>query len=418
MNIDAYFADLVSKFDNYKERYKNPKTVASKLLYYGLKKIPKLDSKKSISNTWYKVREPFNSDDNIDYTLKSGWNIPDVNLKDIGEHLYFSIDRALKMKPDLKGVWLVFFMGIGDYFNASGFIEQLKNTYPELEFNAFVSKNFDGNNSPLVGEILKTNPNISRIEFFDGKPNAINWRNYDYTECYSKIPDDYILIPVVYEYNSYTSSRHKSLCETFGLEVPVNIPLPKVYPSSISTDLEEFCSSIKNSCNCSKGVVFLQMSCRSCACTYSYAEELLNKLLDDNYTVISVDKYSVKHKNYFEIDTKKFSINDSVQLLSQIKTYCNTYCITMNSCFWAISAALNIPNLGMQFKHNPSMISEYFPNIFVISDRLIGFISCFNQYIASRSDYEVTNTGNYDLYLYKSEFVYSCFKSMIERVSQ
>lgn len=416
MNLDRFETHLKDRIERYKKRYKNQRIVALKIVYYILSNLFKIQTKVKPSNTWYKVGAGFDDNDKLSHTLTKGWNIPNAILKS-DEHFYFSIDRALKMKPDLKGVWLVFFMGIGDYFNASAFIEQLRKTYPTLEFNAFVSKNVDGNNSPLVADILKTNPNISRVEFFDGYQDKTYWENYDCSDCYDRVADDYLLIPVVYEYEPHIISRHITLCETFSLPVPPIIPMPKIYPYNVSEELHSLYSKINDAAkNAKKGVVFIQASSRSTVWEYPYTQNIVENLLRDNYVVVTVEKCNIKHSNYFEINTKKFNINESIELLRLLKKTTKLSCITLNSCFWAISAGLGIPNLGLQHRDNPSMLTEYFPNIYCITNRFIKGINPSYQFITPEAKFEKITWLGSDLYIHKPEFVYECFKCMKERV--
>jgi len=416
MNINRLEIALFEHFDKYKKRYKNPVVVALKLVYYILSNLCKFRDKTKPSNTWYKAGNAFDENDKLSLNLEKGWNIPNVVLKS-NEHLYFSIDRALKIKPELKAVWLVFFMGIGDYFNASAFIEQLRKTYPNLEFNAFVSKNADVNNNPLVYEILKTNPNISRLEYFDGHRNEYNWENYDYSDCYDRIKDDEIIIPMVYEYASNITCRYKTLCETFTLEMPAIVNSPVIYPITVSETLQSFFNDIKTSFieNNARSVVFMQLSSRASKLGFTDNSEYIRQFLNDGYLVISVEKSSIQHPLYFEIDKSKLNINDTIQLLKMLNEEFETYCVTINSCFWAISAGLNIKNLGLQVYRNPRMYSEYFPNIYVVTSEFLPGISGSMQFVAKNSEYIVDNSGGLIMYQYKSEFIYACFKYVKER---
>lgn len=88
----------------------------------------------------------------------------------------------------------------------------------------------------------------------------------------------------------------------------------------------------------------------------------------------------------------------------------------MNSCFWAISAGLKIPNLGLRHRNNLTILSEYFPNIYCVTGNFIKGINPSYQFIAAETECEKTFWLGDDLYVYKPEFVYSCFKSMLERI--
>lgn len=367
---------VVGRANYYLSKYKakGPVTVLLKVVFFSFKLlIQNIKKEKVNSNTWYKLDE-FNDLDKVSTISEltrtgSRWNIFSVSLKK-DKHAYFSIDRALGIKPDLKGIWLVFFMGIGDYFYANRFLEELKKKYRNLEINAFVSKNFDRNNSPLVGKILELDPNITKVEYYDGHPSSDGyWKNYDYSDCFNKVSEDYLLCPMIYEQEPYVHSRLETLCETFGLDKPVITLPPLVHTLAASEIADDAIKQIEKVCratNC-KGVVFIQLSSRSTKSVYYQIDALIEKFVGENYFVVSAEQNSIQSNLCYTIDLKRFTINDSIYLLAKLKENFSTFCVTLVSAFWSVSSALNIPNLGIQHVYDLCLKTVLFPNIFVVS---------------------------------------------------
>lgn len=417
MIFDDYIVDMNDKMNRYRNKYKDSKKIFIKYIYYLIKFYFKINLKPRQTNTWYKLDYPFNSKDILTQKQEDGWNKVPINIPS-RSHLYMDINKALEINPNLKGIWLVFFMGIGDYFYATRFIEQLKNTYPNLELNAFVSKNFDGNNSPLVADLLKNNPNINKVEMFDGYPAKDNWENYDYSDCYSRINNNYILCPMVYRFAPYINSRYSTLCETFGLNPEKITRPPLIYDYPISNQVQNLFNEIKECYQQTKAkaVVFVQLSSRSSNYLYDHKNELIKKLLENNFIVVSVEKTDIKSPRYFEIDIKIFNICESISLLELLNKNIKTYCLTLVSLFWSVSSALNIPNLGMQHKDDPNMASVYFPNLFVLTHRKYNEIPSSRQFVAQEGDYSFSFDKKlfYDKWVYNYDFVYECFKTMLQ----
>ena len=80
--------------------------------------------------SWFKVLEVGNSDITYKYKKElAEFKIPQLSGN---SHIYFNIAKALELNPKIKRLGLVFFMGIGDYFYATNFIEILRKEYPVL----------------------------------------------------------------------------------------------------------------------------------------------------------------------------------------------------------------------------------------------------------------------------------------------
>ncbi|MDR1413970.1 MAG: hypothetical protein LBI56_03485 [Puniceicoccales bacterium] len=329
------------------------------------------------------------------------------------------IDKALELNPRIKKIALIFFMGIGDYFLSTNFIEMLKARYPKISLQALVSKNVDSNNSPIVGKAIEKNPHFDKICYFDGHSDYNDWRNYDYRDCSSQIDDETLLLPLICHHHEAVTSRTSTICETFCFPSP-NIAMPPI----VYTDYEasENVKQIfdqamqKLSSGQCKRLAFLQVSSRSSQYTYPHVDELISLLLAQEYCVICVDKHHIVSENCINIDVATFDINESIKLVSMLRQH-GIILITVVSCFWAISSGLNIPNLGMQHWDDRCIASVWHPNIYVIAHDSYKYLPKSRTFLAGQNDFTQNSYGDskHDgFYNYKAKFVIECLLKMLE----
>lgn len=350
------------------------------------------------------------------YVLKSEdgqLSFPNDNSRDLPlipakGHLYFDISQALKKFPQVKRLGLVFFMGIGDYFYATNFIKILHQTFPSLPLDAYVSDQFDANNSPLVAQCLKYNPDISHVFFYHGIPASRElWKNYNWSDCQNKVSDDTLLLPLIYEHNKFVLSRLHTLCETFSLPAPIINHKPLIHSIEPTKAIQEIFTQYKDVMN---KVVFIQGSNRSSNFCYPFHDELVQKLLDSGFFVITVEGTKLKSPKLLPIDIKKLKMTESISLIQQIhKARIPLYMITTCSCFNSIASGLNIPTLGMQCFYDECMSSVIFSNIYLITPKCYKQVLTDRQFIAPGSAVIYQN----DKYIYKPEFVFKCFEQMV-----
>ena len=289
----------------------------------------------------------------------------------IHEHVYYNLANALAVNPKIKGFALVFFMGLGDYLYTTPLIEALAKKYPNIELWAYVSDKMDRNNSPLVAGLLKTNPYIKKVQTFKGLRNPFLWKNYDYSEVIKNAPEDFLVLPVYYEYKTDTLHRTASLFETFGLTFRnrKTFPKPQFYfpqerPAAVTENLQDIRKRAKDT----KGIVFLQLDSRASFYNYPKIGDLVRKLIWENYFVITVTKCDVSDPHFKLLDIKKASFNDNCHLLALLKKEYPLYIIALNSVFWAASAGLDIQNLGLQHWQDPKVHNLYYPNILMLTE--------------------------------------------------
>ena len=112
----------------------------------------------------------------------------------------------------------------------------------------------------------------------------------------------------------------------------------------------------------------MQLDSRSSFYTYPEIDELVRKLIWDNYFVLSVTKCGVVDPHFKMLDIKKFSFNENCHLLKLLKKYFPLQIIALNSVFWAASSGLDIPNLGLQHWQDPKVHNLYYPNITMLTE--------------------------------------------------
>ncbi len=330
------------------------------------------------------------------------------------EHVYYDFDKALAANANVKGIALIFFMGIGDYLYTTPMIEALKQKYPNLPFYGYVGAGFDRNNSPLVGKLLETNPYIEQVFYFQGQRHPLIWKNYDYEDCFKDIPEGFLAVPVYYDYSVRVPHRVKSLFETFGLPVPQEVPVPKMYfPPRPAKVVQEYEADISRRAQNKKGIVFLQLDSRGSNYVYPHIKRLAEMLMKEGYFVMSVTKGGpLGDTAYCEIDIKKFTINETWHLLDLLKEKFPLYVIAVNSVFWAASAGLNLPNLGLQHWIDKKVHNLWYPNIEVVTDYIYPLLPREKQIHAPAQSYTRHNKKIID---YKPEWVVKWFKEKFDR---
>lgn len=325
------------------------------------------------------------------------------------EHVYYNLDNALAVNPNIKGFAFIFFMGIGDYLYATPVLEALKKKYPTIPFYGYVGKQFDRNNSPLVGKLLSENPHFEKVFYFDGMRHPLVWKNYDYSVALKDVPENFLVIPVYYEYGTHIRHRVSSLFDTFDLPIPENIPAPQMYfPATVSVEVADYLNQARNGARNKKGIVFLQLDSRGSNYVYPFIRELALGLIKEGYFVMSVTKGGpIDDKNYLEIDIKKLSINQTWQLLATLKKGFALYVIAVNSVFWAASAGLDLPNLGLQHWIDKKVHNLWYPNIQVVTDYIYPLLPRGKQIQAPLESYTRHNKKIID---YKPTWILRWFK--------
>ena len=323
------------------------------------------------------------------------------------EHVRYNFDNALATGA-VKGFAFIFFMGIGDYLYTTPVWGELKKKYPNVPFYAYVGAQFDRNNSPIVGKLLEENPHFEKVFYFNGSRHPLIWKNYDYEGAFKNIPGGFLAVPVYYNYSTKVTHRVISLLDTFNLPLPDEVPVPEMYfPKEPASVVAEHVQLIRNKTSGKKGLVFLQLDSRGSNYVYPHIKELALGLIKQGYMVLSVTKGGpTENENYLEIDIKKFTINQTWHLLWLLKQEFALYVIAVNSVFWAASAGLNLPNLGLQHWIDKKVHNLWYPNIEVVTNYFYPFVPREKQLMAPPESYTPHNRKIID---YKPEWVLKWF---------
>ena len=264
-----------------------------------------------------------------------------------------------------------------------------------------------------MGKVLEENPYFEKVFYFNGIRHPRIWKNYDYSEILPQVPAGFLVVPVYYEYSVHTSHRVHSLFETFGIPVPKEVPVPKMYfPRKIAPNIQGYLEQVRNGAKGKKGIVFLQLDSRSSNYTYPYVRELAEELIVSGYYVMSVTKGGpTENPFYLELDIKKMSINQTWQLLALLKKEYSLYVISVVSVFWAASAGLGVPNLGMQHWIDEKIHNVWYPNIEVITSHLYPLLPREKQCLAPTESF---TPHHKKMVNYKPHWVMRWFKEKLE----
>ena len=344
-----------------------------------------------------------------------------------GEKIFYNLAAALQVNPDVKGFAFVFFMGIGDYLYTTPLWEKLKKQFPDIPFYGYVSDQLDWCNSPLVKGLLEKNPCFEKAFFFKGSAHPNWWKNYDYSDAVGKIPDNFLIIPVYYEYGETVSHRVNSVFETFGLPAPEKPLVPVMYfPKEPAEVVKAYLQKIHQKAHRKKGIVFLQLDGRSSNYLYPNVRGLAEKLIQAGYAVLSVTPGGpIENPGYLEIDIHQLSIDQTWQLLAILKQEFPLYMIAVASVSFAASAGLAVPALGLQHWHERALKHLWYPNIRIVTDVLYTALPQEQQILASRKDYRRAalrfDKGFFRGWVrffqhqvdYEPDFVVRCFEQMV-----
>ena len=330
------------------------------------------------------------------------------------EHVFYNLENALRVNPDVRGFAFIFFMGIGDYLYTSPVWGELKKKFPHVPFYAYVGAQFDRNNSPIVEKLLAENPHFERTFYFNGTRHPLIWKNYDYEDALSQIPERFLAIPVYYEYGLKIPHRVSSVFETFGLPAPKVPPVPVMYfPQTPAAVVAEHLQIVRKKAVGKKGIVFLQLDSRGSNYVYPHMRALAEGLIAQGYFVMSVTKGGpTGNPDYLQVDIKKFTINQTWHLLALLKQEFPLYVIAVNSVFWAASAGLDLPNLGLQHWIDKKVHNLWYPNIRVVTDFIYPLLPREKQIFAPPESYTPYNKKIID---YKPDWVMKWFLEMVEK---
>ncbi len=369
---------------------------------------------------WYKIVVPY-AKISANYCLQDLKKPTSYHFKKklfLKEYVVYDFDIAIhQMKAD--GIALVFFMGLGDYVMATPAIHEIRKKTKGVPLHAYVSDSLDIHNSPLVADLLRKNPNIDQVFTYRGKDHFL-WKHYDYTDVFNLVPKNFIVAPVLYPFNAQVRHRNHALFETFSLPRPTKWLLPLLdLPEKNNENVLSFLNRIKNAFIQSKsiGVIFLQLDTRSNQYSYPDTDQLIESLCEKGYLIVSVSKNNSKHPACMTLDISNFPIWDSICLLKSMKTQFQDklFLVAVSSVFWSVSAAFQIPALGIHHFCSKDMHNYWYPNIFVIAPTENPVIPYDKIFLANVSDYILNPRGQCD---FLPSYISQCFLEFIEKIKE
>jgi ADP-heptose:LPS heptosyltransferase len=309
-------------------------------------------------------------------------------------------------------------MGAGDYLMTTPLIRALHLAHPDLPIFAYASSHTDNVNSALVLRLLSVNPLIDRVFSYEGRPRSI-WTDYDFSDALKAIPKDFIILPVFYEVEPLVYHRATSLLETFGLPVDLPVATPIAYQTEMTAAAERLLSLVRRKSDALSpvGIVATHFGARSSGYEYPHAANLVGRLVKLGYLVLMFSPADIQHENIVQIDISQISPTDSIELL---RTLTNDETplsmISVNSLMWPITAALNIPNLGLHTFKDPALHQYLYPNIYVVTQYANPQISPSRWFFARPTNYSLRRISDDTPFTdYKPDFVVDCFQTMVAR---
>ena len=339
-----------------------------------------------------------------------------------GTHVRYDIAGARAARP-VEGLALVFFMGLGDYLMATPLLAALCAAYPDLPLHAYASTSLDQVNSPLLAAQLEANPCIAGTFRYQGRQvtdrgrAASYWKNYDYSEALRDVPENFLVLPVLYDLDPAVPHRVTSLFETFGLPPPWPVPAPVLPRQDLSTRARAVLDRIRAGAHDfgASGIVCCHFDVRSSGYAYPNAAEMVRGLLDEGRFVISFSPLDMAAAGYLGIDVRDLSVGDSIEILRALATTpMPLHIISVNSVMWAISAGLGIGNLGLHTIHDELIHQYLYSNTFVVSQHVYPRVPATRLFLAPPGSFrETANPAGGSLTSYDPAFVLECFRGFL-----
>ena len=332
---------------------------------------------------------------------------------------YYDIARIRRTRP-VDGLALVFFIGLGDYLFATPAIEALRMAYPGLPIYAYVSSNTDQVNSPLVAVMARTNRHIDAVFTYRGRPGR-HWTEYDFRDCLQGIPENFIILPMIYSTNPDAFHRVTSLYESFQLPVRLPVPLPVLEPSTLSAAATAILAEIgARLLRPSAGpIVCCHFGTRSSNYLYPHRDAVVRGLLRSGYGVVTLSEIGFEDPALVAIDVSTIAPNDTIGLLRALKQRgLDVYCISVNSVMWPLSSGLKIYNLGLHIFEDRSVHQYVYPNIFILTQYHYPRLSPSRVFLAPEGAFKQRGVDSgIAVTDFAPELVLRCFDQMVNMAS-
>jgi len=330
---------------------------------------------------------------------------------------WYAIERARRNRP-VDGLALIFFLGAGDYLMATSMIAALRLAHPDLPIYAYASTTSDAANSPLVIQLLRSNPAIDRVFPYKGRPGR-RWLDYDFRDALQHVPANFLVLPVVYETIPEILHRETTLRETFGLPVTLPVEGPVLH---CTTELSPAARvvldtiSLRAASSSAHRIACCHFDARSSGYVYPAVDTLLQGLLSEHCLVVHFGKSGLTDQNLINIDVATITLNDTIRLLQILQQQSLPLCfLSVNSLMWPISAGLRIRNLGLHVFFDESIHQYLYPDIFVISQHQYPRISPSRLFLAPSGSFALSRSDSgVKVADYAPSFVLGCFRRFLE----
>lgn len=330
---------------------------------------------------------------------------------------YYDIDRIRRRRP-VGGIALVFFMGLGDYLMATPVIAAIRLAHPDLPIYGYTSVHADSVNSPLLIHLLRSNPAFDAVFAYEGRP-AGAWTSYDFRDALKDIPEDFLILPVIYETEPAIYHRVTSLMETFGLSVKLPVAAPVLPQVALTPPAGAIIDAIRQRCAMlsPRGIVFTHFGARSSGYEYPDSDDLVRRLAKAGYLVVSLSPIGVTDARVIAIDITTISPPDTIEILRSLqRDPLDVFILSVNSVMWPISAGLGIRNLGLHIFWDNGLHQYLYPNIFVVTRHFYERVSPSRQFIAPGGTYEERKGKGVIFTDYDPGLVMDCFMRMVQQV--
>lgn len=328
---------------------------------------------------------------------------------------FYDIARMRSIRQ-VDGLALVFFCGVGDYLLATPAIQALRLAHPGLPIYAFAGETTDAVNSGLVASLLRCNRHIDAVFTYRGRPRG-HWMNYDISDCLRSVPENALILPVVYGTEPTVAHRVTALFETFGLPVTLPVPAPVLDAAPLSAAGQAMAQQIRAAVRgAPRGVVCCHFGTRSSDYVYPHADALIGTLLRAGFAVVSFTPTGLADPALVGVDVTAITPADTIGLLRGLRGETDAlFVISVNSLFWPLSSGLDIANLGMHIFHDESLHHYVYPNIFVLTQHDYPRVSPSRRFLAPEGGYtDRTVRPGVTVTDFDAGLVFDCFLRMTD----
>jgi hypothetical protein len=331
---------------------------------------------------------------------------------------YYDIVRIRRRRP-VGGIALVFFMGLGDYLMATPIIEAVRLAHPDLPLYGYASSHDDSVNSPLLVHLLRSNPAFHSVFTYKGRPAGI-WTSYDFHDALKDIPDDFLVLPVIFETSPEIFHRVTTLAETFGLEVKLPVARPILPITALSTRAAAILQDVRQRAAVDpvRGVVFCHSGARSSGYEYPHSADLVRRIASAGYLVVALSPVEIEDDRVVAVDVTTIAPTDTIEILRQLQQdVAPLFIVSVNSVMWPISAGLGIRNLGLHIFQDDGLHQYLYPNIFVVTQHFYERVSPSRYFLAPKGTFETRESKTGVQFAdYAPGFVMDCFLQMVDEL--